>query len=298
MTQGSNFSQAGKGITVKDLKNKVAAITGAASGIGRALAIELAEEGCHVAISDIDEAGLRETGDLVKLKNVRVTTHKVDVAVREQVQRYAQETVKGHGGIHILINNAGVVVSDTLEDVGYQDFEWLMGVNLWGVVYGCKEFLPYLRQQSEAHIVNISSVNGIFTNPNNGPYCTAKFAVRGFTETLCQELADTCVKVSCVHPGGIKTNIVRNARFYNSADTSLGRDEKVALFDSFIAKTPADKAAKIIISGIKNNKTRIMVGPDAYLFDWLKRLFPIGFQKLTGRKEAPGWMKKKAGLRQ
>jgi NAD(P)-dependent dehydrogenase (short-subunit alcohol dehydrogenase family) len=284
---------------MKNLTNKVAAITGAASGIGRALALNLANEGCHLAISDLNEAGLQETADMVRKqnKNVRVTTHKVDTSKREQVKLYAEDVMKAHNAVHIIINNAGVSIIENLEDVSYEDFEWLMGINLWGVVYGCKEFLPYLKQQDCAHIVNISSVNGIFTNPNNGPYCTAKFAVRGFTETLAQELAGTHVKVSCVHPGGIKTNIINNARFYKVSDTSLTKEEATAFFNLLIAKTTADKAAKIIISGIKKDKARIMVGSDAYMFDWLKRLFPVGFQKLVGRKAVPGWMKKRAGLK-
>jgi len=284
---------------MKNLKNKIAGITGAASGIGRALALNLANEGCHLAISDINEAGLKETAEMVRSqsKNVRVTTHKVDTAKREQVKQYADDVVKAHGAVHIIINNAGVVVAETLEDLSYEDFEWLMGINLWGVIYGSKEFLPYLKQQDSAHIVNISSVNGIFTNPNNGPYCTAKFAVRGFTETLAQELADTKIKVSCVHPGGIKTNIANNAKFFKSCDTSISKEEAVAIFNRAIAGTTADKAAKIIISGIKKDKLRIMVGHDAYVMDWLKRLFPVGFQKLMGRKTAPGWLKKRAGIK-
>ena len=282
---------------MKDLKGRVVAITGAASGIGRALALNLAAEGCHLAIADVNEAGLKETAEMAGSSGVRVTTHIVDVAKREQVKRYADETVKAHGAVHIIINNAGVAILETLEDLSYQDFEWLMGINLWGVVYGCKEFLPYLRKQDSAHIVNISSVNGIVTNPNNGAYCTAKFAVRGFTETLAQELSNTHIKISCVHPGGIKTNIVNNARFYKSPDTSLSREETVAVFNQLIAKTTADKAAQMIIAGIKKDKLRIMVGTDAHVIDWLKRLFPVGFQKLAGRKDTPAWMKKKAGLK-
>jgi NAD(P)-dependent dehydrogenase (short-subunit alcohol dehydrogenase family) len=150
---------------MNDLKGKVAAITGAGSGIGRALALNLAAEGCHVAIADINEAGLNETANKVRSSGGRVTTHIVDVAKREQVKRYADEVVKAYGLVHIIINNAGVVILETLEDLNYEDFEWLMGINLWGVIYGCKEFLPYLKQQQSAHIVNICSVNGILTNP-------------------------------------------------------------------------------------------------------------------------------------
>lgn len=284
---------------MKNLNGKVAAVTGAASGIGRALALNLADEGCHLALSDINVEGLQKTAAMVRSRNrnVKVTTYKVDTADREQVKRYAEETVKAHGAVHLVINNAGVVVAEYLEDVSYEDFEWLMGINLWGVVYGCKEFLPYLKKQESSHIVNISSVNGIFTNPSNGTYCTAKYAVRGFTETLAQELADTSVKVSCVHPGGIKTDIIRNARFYKASDPSLDKEDAVKFFDRILANTTADRAAKIIIAGIKKDKLRIMVGNDAYVFDWLKRLFPVWLQRLAGRKIAPEWMKKKAGIK-
>lgn len=266
---------------MKDLQNKVAAVTGAASGIGRMLAVHLAEQGCHLAISDVDEAGLQQTASMINNNGMKVTTHVIDVADREQVYAYARDVVDRHGCVHILINNAGVVVTDTVEDVCYEDFEWIMGINLWGVVYGCKAFLPHLKEQKEAHIVNISSVNGIFTNPNNGPYCTTKFAVRGFTETLCQELKKSTVRVTCVHPGGISTNIVRNARFYKAVDPDMDHSNTIDVFDRFIAHTTADKAARIIISGIRKNKHRIMVGPDAYVYDWLKRLFPVGLQRLV-----------------
>lgn len=277
---------------MKDLQNRVAAVTGAASGIGRMLAVHLAGQGCNVAISDVDRAGLQQTSDMIDSRDVRITSHIVNVADRDQVKAYAEDVVDKHGCIHLLINNAGVVVTETIEDVGYDDFEWIMGINLWGVIYGCKAFLPYLKQQDEAHIVNISSVNGIFTNPNNGPYCTTKYAVRGFTETLCQELKKTSVRVSCVHPGGIKTNIVRNARYYKAADPDINHEELVEVFDEFLAWTTADKAARIIISGIKKNKHRIMVGPDAYVYDWLKRLFPIGLQKLVAAVDKAPRLKK------
>jgi len=281
---------------MKELKGRVAAVTGAASGIGRALALNLAAEGCHLAIADVNVAGLNETAEKAGSSGVRITTHIVDVAKREQVKRYADETVKAHGAVHLVINNAGVTILGPLEDISYEEFEWLMGVNLWGVIYGCKEFLPYLRQQDAAHIVNVSSVNSIFTNPGNGPYCTAKFAVRGFTETLVQELSGTRVKVSCVHPGGIKTDIVTNARFLESSNAFLTREEGVAIFNRAMAKTTADKAARIIIAGIKKDRQRIMVGPDAYVLDWLKRLFPVGLQKLAGSRMILERMKKKAGL--
>ncbi len=260
---------------MKILSDKVVVLTGAASGIGRALAKALAEKGCHLAISDINKEGLMDTAGLIAGEKVKVSTHVVDVANRQQVYDYAQDVMKEHGRVHIVINNAGVCVADSLESVSYEDFEWLMGINFWGVVYGTKAFLPYLKKQGEAHIVNISSINGILPNPYNGPYCAAKFAVKGFTETLSQELRGTSVKVSVVHPGGIKTNIVRNARFYRVANPQKTKQDVVDLFDRFIFKTTAEDAADVIITGIRRNKQRIMVGKDAIVMDALTRLFPV-----------------------
>ncbi|MBW1710960.1 MAG: SDR family oxidoreductase, partial [Deltaproteobacteria bacterium] len=203
---------------MQNLKDKVAAVTGAASGIGRMLAVNLAKEGCEVAIADLDQAGLEETANMIDDKKIKVSTHLVDVANRDQVYQFADDVQTQHNRVDIIINNAGVGLSETLEDVKYEDFDWLLGINLWGVIYGSKAFLPYLKQRPEANIVNISSVHGLFTNRNVGPYCTSKFAVRGFTLALTQELKNTSVKVSCVHPGGIKTNIVRNTRFYKGSN--------------------------------------------------------------------------------
>ncbi len=264
---------------MKDLKEKVAAITGAASGIGRSLAINLSNEGCHLAITDIDKEGLQETAGLIENRAVKVTTHLVDVASRDQVYKFADDVISEHGKVNIIINNAGAALAETLEDVTYRDFEWLLGINFWGVVYGSKAFLPFLKEQPQAHIVNISSVHGLFTNPNVGPYCTSKFAVRGFTQTLCQELKGTSVKVSCVHPGGIKTNIVRNARFYKGSKPDRGHEEVIEKFDK-ICFTTADKAARIIIRGMKKGKARILVGPDARVYDLMQRLFPVIWQKI------------------
>ncbi len=268
---------------MRELKNAVAAVTGAASGIGRGLAINLAKEGCGLALADIDQDGLNQTAKMAKANDNKITTHVLDVADREQVYGFADDVVAEHGKVNLIINNAGVGLADTLEDVTYEDLNWILGINLWGVIYGSKAFLPYLKQQQEGHIVNISSVNGFFTFRNNGPYCTAKFAVRGFTLTLCQELKDTSVRVSCVHPGGIKTNIARNARFHKASDPELNHDEAADYFDNKIARTSADKAAQIIIKGIKKNKTRILVGTDAHIFDILVRLFPELFHKLVAR---------------
>ncbi len=277
---------------MKELKGRVAAVTGAGSGIGRMLAKNLAERGCHVAIADIDAASLKQTADMIGDAGVKVTTHVFDVSDRYQMYRFAESVIDRHGSVHLLVNNAGVALSELLEDVSYEDFEWIMGINLWGVVYGCKAFLPHLKKESEAHIVNVSSVYGIMSFPYNGTYCATKFAVRGFTETLCQELKDTSVRVSCVHPGGIKTNIARNARYYKSQIPSAAREDAADFFDRFMARTSADKAARIIIEGILKDKHRIMVGPDAIVIDWLKRLMPVTFQKLSSVTKVPSFFRR------
>ena len=266
---------------MQNLRNKVAAVTGAASGLGRALALNLAKEGCHLALADVNEPELHATAAMIG-SGVRVTTHRVDVADRSQVYKFAEDTVKEHGGVDIIINNAGVAVAETLENVPYEDFEWVFDINFWGVVYGCKAFLPYLRRRPEAYIVNISSINAMIPFANNGPYNAAKSAVMGFTETLIQELDGSAVQVACVLPGGIKTNIVRNARIITCANPAMSREEAVASFDS-IVRTSADKAALTIISGMRQGKRRILIGLDARLMDIWKRLSPVRANLVTAR---------------
>jgi len=265
---------------MKSLADKVAAVTGAASGIGRALAANLADRGCHLAVSDINRQGLEETAALVANRKVKVTTHVVDVADRDQVYAYAGDVVKQHGRANIIINNAGVAVADCIEEVSYEDFEWIVNINFWGVVYGTKAFLPYLKKEPEGHIVNISSINGIVPNPYNGPYCATKFAVKGFTETLSQELRGTSVGVTVVHPGGIATNIVRNARIRRSLNPDMTQEELAVAFDEKVVKNTADFAAHAIISGIEKNRQRVLIGGDAKFLDRLTRLFPVGATRL------------------
>jgi len=266
---------------MKNLGKKVAAVTGAASGIGRMLAVNLAREGCGLAISDINEAGLRETADMLSGSGVKVTTHLVDVADREQVEAYARETVEQHGRVDIIINNAGVAVADTVADIRYEDFEWVLNINFWGVVFGCKAFLPYLQQQAEGCIVNISSINAMVPFKNNGPYNCAKYAVRGLSETLWMELAGTGINVISVHPGGIDTDIARNARFYKAANPVLNQEATVRLFGK-VARTSPDQAARVIIQGIKKKRKRVLIGWDARLMALAKRLSPIGTVMRTG----------------
>jgi NAD(P)-dependent dehydrogenase (short-subunit alcohol dehydrogenase family) len=265
---------------MKNISGKTAAVTGAGSGIGRMLAVHLAREGCGLALADISAKGLEETAGLVG-SGVKVTTHVVDVSDRERVFAYADEAVKAHGGVDLVINNAGVALGDFLDTVPLEDFEWLMGVNFWGVVYGTMAFLPHLKKRPEGHVVNISSINGILPNPNNGPYCAAKFAVKGYTETLAQEMHGTNIRVSCVHPGGIKTNIARSAKI-NRTLYSLPKDKGVSLYEEKLFKTTADEAARIIVDGIKRDRRRIMVGADARVMDIITRFFPVRAVDLAG----------------
>ena len=194
---------------MRSFENKVAAITGAGSGIGRALAVELGRQKCQVALSDVNEEGLLETVKQVRGLGVQVTSQIVDVANREAVHAWADQVVDEHGKVNLIFNNAGVALASTVEGMSYGDFEWLMGVNFWGVVYGTKAFLPHLKASGDGHIINLSSVFGLAGIPSQSAYNSAKFAVRGFTESLRQELdMMSCgVSASSVHPGGIKTGI-------------------------------------------------------------------------------------------
>lgn len=268
---------------MKSYEGKVAAITGAASGIGRELALELARRGCHLALCDVNEQGLQQTVDLSRGSSVHVTSHRVDVADRASVYAWADRVVEDHDRVNLIFNNAGVALSSTVEKMKYEDFEWLMGINFWGVVYGTKAFLPHLKASGDGHVVNLSSVFGLAGIPSQAAYNSAKFAVRGFTESLRQELdiMKCGVSATSVHPGGIKTAIARSARV-DSSIRDLGIDETTAgeKFErSFI--TSANKAARVILDGVRANKRRILVGPDARAFDWMVRLLPSTYQDIT-----------------
>lgn len=265
----------------------VAVVTGAASGIGRALAVRLAAEGISgIAISDINEAGLHETVSLVEEHGIPVSAHLVDVGDLEQVKGFADEVIARHGRVSHLINNAGVGLFGTFEHVSIKDIEWLMGINFWGVVYGCKVFLPTLLEQERAHIVNISSVFGFIAPEEQTAYCASKFAVRGFTESLRHEYEGTGLYVSCVHPGGVLTDIARNSRIgENTPDTWKEQGSK--FFDR-VARTTPDAAAEVIVNGIKARNPRILIGKDAAQISLFSRLFPKNYlrviERLAGHK--------------
>lgn len=262
---------------MKDFRDRVAAITGAGSGIGRALANELARRGAHLALSDIDEVGLAETVAQCEGTGVKVTSQKLDVADRAAVEAWADQVVAEHGKVNLIFNNAGVALGATIEGMSYEDFEWLVDINFWGVVYGTKAFLPHLKASGEGHVVNLSSVFGLVSIPSQSAYNAAKFAVRGFTDALRMELEIEGAPVSSttVHPGGIKTNIARNARIDKSVEAfGDAAGDPAADFDK-IAKTTPEKAAQQILAAVEANKRRALIGPDAKLFDLAARL-PAG----------------------
>ena len=212
---------------------------------------------------------------------VPVSTHIVDVSKLEQVQRFAAEVLAKHGRVTHLINNAGVGLVGTFDQLSIEDIEWMMGINFWGVVYGTKVFLPVLLEQESAHLINVSSVFGLIAPPEQTAYCASKFAVRGFTESLRHELAETNVSVSCVHPGGIKTNIVRNARVGERAVEEW--KTQAAEFFEKITQTTAEEAAEIILKGIKKKDPRILVGKDAKETSKIARIFPKKYLKVLER---------------
>ncbi|HEY0429960.1 MAG TPA: SDR family NAD(P)-dependent oxidoreductase [Pyrinomonadaceae bacterium] len=263
----------------------IAVVTGAASGIGRALAVRLAREKiAGIAISDVNESGLRETAAMIEKLGVPVSTHIVDVSNRPEMEKFAGEVLTEHGRVTHLINNAGVALVGTVEELSLEDIEWLMGINFWGTIYGVKIFLPILREQKEAHIVNVSSVFGFVAPPGQAAYCASKFAVRGFTESLRHELENSNVLVSCVHPGGVKTNICSDSRVGENSDEA--EKKKTVKFFDRASPTTAEEAAEIIVKGIKTRNPRILIGSDARQIDIVQRLFPKKYfavlDKLSG----------------
>ena len=265
-------------MSISSFEGQVAAITGAGSGMGRQLAILLSRAGCHVAITDVNDQGLAETLSLLN-DNVKATSYHVDVADRAAVETFAANVVADHGRVNMIFNNAGVSVTGFVEQMPIEDMEWLMNINFWGVVYGCKAFLPYLREATEAAIVNTSSIFGTVAVPGQSVYNASKFAVRGYTLALRQELIDTHIGVSCVQPGGVKTNIVKDSRYIPKDNTSESKDEFTASFEKLAKKTPEDAAA-IILAGVLKNKARILVGTDAKILSWLERLAPTAYQRV------------------
>lgn len=261
------------------LKDKVVVVTGAASGIGAALAKQLAAKGAKLALSDVDQEGLQKIASSL---HVPVMTQVFDVADRAAFETFAKDVKAEFGPTDVIINNAGVALLQPVQDMQYDDMDWLMKINFWGVVHGVHAVLPDMLERNEGVIVNVSSLFGLMGWPANSAYCASKFAVRGYTETMRHDLQDTKLQIHCVHPGGIKTNIVVNSRF--TAD-DMGQTDKSKTSRDFAkaAMTSAGEAASIIISGIEKNKPRIVVGKDAKFMDWLQRRMPAKHRKVIDR---------------
>jgi short-subunit dehydrogenase len=264
------------------LSEGLAVVTGAGSGIGRALAQQLAAAGSALAVADIDQAGLLQTEQSLDKKSALVTAHGVDVADEKAMRSFAEEVGKRHERVTLLINNAGVALHGNFDEVSLDDFRLLMNVNFWGAVYGVKFFLPLLKREKRAQIVNISSVFGMIAPAGQCAYAASKFAVRGFTEALRHELAGSNVSVSCVHPGGIRTQIARQARV-GAGVTGTGHQEKAARFERLLRTSPETAAARIL-RGVERREPRILIGPDAYQVDILQRLRPATYWKTLSRR--------------
>ncbi len=273
---------------MKSFKNKVAAITGAASGMGRTLAVELASRGCHLALSDVNEADLAKTAELASAHGVKVTIAKLDVAKRDDVFAWADQVARDHGKVNLIFNNAGVALTVPVESCKISDFEWIMGINFWGVVHGTQAFLPHLKASGDGHIINTSSLFGLMAIPSQGTYNASKFAVRGYTECLRMELEmeGAGVSATCVHPGGIATNIAMAGKIDPAMEklTGVSAEQQKRRANKLINVTTAHKAALQILTAVEKNQRRVLVGPDAKLLDKLVRALGSWYQVLVIRQ--------------
>lgn len=280
---------------MQQFHGKVAAITGAGSGIGRGLALELAGRGCHLALSDVDDAGLAETVAMVEQSadargGVKVASARVDVTDRDAVEAWAASVVEEFGQVNLIFNNAGVALSANVSAMSYESFHWLMDINFWGVVHGTLAFLPHLKASGDGHVINISSVFGLLGIPSQSAYNSAKFAVRGFTDALRTELdiERSGVSATTIHPGGIRTNIARNGRFEFAEHEEAVDAEQAAVDFERLARTTPQKAARLILGAVEKNKRRALIGPDAHLFDAAARISPRASQWALGKMIARG----------
>jgi NAD(P)-dependent dehydrogenase (short-subunit alcohol dehydrogenase family) len=265
---------------MKSLQEKVVVITGAGSGIGRALAVEASRRGAHLAISDVNEAGLDETVSLIKAaSNAEVRADRLDVADRAAFLAYADTVAEHFGRVNVIINNAGVTMTGDFEDMTLDEFDWIMGINLNGVITGTKAFLPHLIASGDGQVVNISSVFGLVSMPGQSAYNASKYAVRGFSEALREEMLISRhpVGVTCVHPGGIKTGIARNGR-KTAGQNSAAIDR---LFEEKLARMSPEKAADIILGAVQRNQARILVGIDAHVLHTFGKLAGSRYQDVV-----------------
>ncbi len=270
---------------MRTLHDQVVVITGAGSGIGRSLALNAAARGSLLALSDVDEAGL--AGTVALAKNVGATAvhaAPLDVADRTAFASYAVEVAEHFGRVNVVVNNAGVSLTGELVDLSYEDMEWIVGINFWGVVHGTREFLPHLIASGDGHLVNISSLFGLISMPGQSLYNATKYAVRGLSESVREEMliAGHNVGVTVVHPGGIKTAIARSGRVVGRADPAAA----ARLFDQKLAKMTPDRAAEIIVRAVLKNQARCLVGMDAHVMHNLAKLTGSRYQDIVARTSA------------
>jgi NAD(P)-dependent dehydrogenase (short-subunit alcohol dehydrogenase family) len=260
------------------LEGRTAVVTGAAAGIGRAIAISLARRGCHLALADIDEVELAGTAQLTREYGVRVSQHRVDVADRAAVAEFPDLVLAEHPGVDILVNNAGVAVGGTFEQVSDEDFEWLFEINFWGVVRMTRAFLPLLHASGDARVVNLSSVYGLVAPPEQTAYAASKFAVRGFSEALRHELDGSGIGVTVVHPAGIATSIAEKAR----VPAGVSEEEIARRLERYrkLLRLPPEVAGETIVRGIERRQARVLIGSDAKVISLITRLLPVSYWKI------------------
>ena len=267
-----------------NLKSRTAIVTGAASGIGRGVAVSLAKRGCNLALADVDEAGLIETERMTASAGAKASRHRLDVSDRQAVAAFPKEILGAHAGVDLLVNNAGVALGGAFEEIAEEDFEWLFGINFWGVVRMTRAFLPLLRASDDARIVNISSVFGLIAPEGQTAYAASKFAVRGFSNALMNELEGSNVGVTVVHPGGVATAIADNARWPKSTNPDAIA-VKLAVAKRALT-LPPERAGEIIVEGIERRAKRVLVGRDAKMIALVERLAPVNhlatLKRLTG----------------
>lgn len=264
------------------LHGRTAVVTGAAGGIGRAIAVALARRGCHLALADIADATLERTAAELAAPGLRVSRHHLDVSDAEAIAAFPARVTAEHEGVDVLVNNAGVALAGTFEQVPAADFEWLFGINFWGVVRMTRAFLPLLHKSDDARLVNISSLFGLIAPPGQTAYVASKFAVRGFSESLRHELGGTRIGVTVVYPGGVATSIARNARLPKSVPLAEAIERRRS-FDAFL-KMPPEIAGETIVRGVENRKARVVVGADAKRAAIIERLMPVTYWSFLGRR--------------
>jgi NAD(P)-dependent dehydrogenase (short-subunit alcohol dehydrogenase family) len=265
-----------------NLAGKTAVVTGAAGGIGRAISCSLARRGCHLALADMNEAGLAETAALAAASGLRISSHRLDVADRQAIAAFPEVVSASHPGVDILVNNAGVAIGGAFDQVDEADFDWLIDINFWGVVRMTRAFLPLLKASQQARLVNISSLFGLIAPPGQTAYSASKFAVRGFSESLRHELEGSRVGVTTVHPGGVATSIAKNARMSKAlSEAELAQSQK--RFQRLL-RMPPEQAGEIIVTGVEQGRPRVIVGADAKFAALIQRMFPVSYWKLLARR--------------